>query len=101
MSVGKITKKKKKKECEEMEKKEEDFVEKKIEYHKREAEKYRRLAEEHDDKAVKFEEIGDSAMYISDILEMLGEYKRKNYQSVQKLLEDMEIEITNTVIKAE
>lgn len=79
----------------------ESFIEQKIKDKKKELDILRERFEIKEKEIGTLEEIGDSAMYISDILDMFTEYKKKQYTSCQKLLEDMEIDILNTISKAE
>jgi uncharacterized protein with ATP-grasp and redox domains len=82
-------------------KEEKSFIEKKIQDRKKELDILRERFETKEIEIRTLEEIGDSAMYVSDVLDMFAEYKKREYSSCQKLLEDMETDILNTIAKGD
>jgi hypothetical protein len=78
-----------------------DYIEKLIDQEKKEINELEEAIKEKENRLEKFDKIGETAIYISDLLHMIQEYKKLEYDDIKELIKDFEEEIMEIVENAE
>jgi len=78
-----------------------DYIEKLIEKETKEINELEEAIKEKENRLEKLKKIGETAIYISDLLHMIQQYKKLEYDDVEELMKDFEEEIMEIVEKAE
>jgi hypothetical protein len=78
-----------------------DYIEKLIDQETKEINELEEAIKEKENRLEKLKKIGETAIYISDLLHMIQEYKKLEYDDIEELIKDFEEEIMEIVENAE